>query len=157
MLHGIRRIFATLVFVLLMLEINTNAQAQQMPMPITYEQTIQGSLDATDPTFEDGSHYDAYTFQAEAGKSYVITVKSDTFAAWTDLIFGEGLLQAAFVVQPGAQVQFSGILAQLGQYTILVSSVEVAALGAYTLTLSEHAGGANPLPVTPLGTAPHSQ
>lgn len=157
MTHGIRRILAILVFVLLMLGMNTNARAQQTPMPITYEQTIQGSLDATDPALEDGSHYDAYIFQAEAGKSYVITVKSDTFAAWSDLIFGEGLLQAAFVAQPGAQVQFSGILPQLGQYTIIVSSVEVAALGSYTLTLSEHAGGANPLPITPLRTAPHSQ
>lgn len=157
MLHGIRRILATLVFVLLMLGMNINARAQQMPMTITYEQTIQGSLDATDPTFEDGSHYDEYIFQAEAGKSYVITVKSDTFSAYVELSFGEGFLQGAFVGQPGAQVQFSGILAQLGQYTILVSSFEAAALGSYTLTLSEQAGGANQLPVNPLETAPNRQ
>ena len=149
MFHGIRRILATLVFVLLMLGMNTNARAQQMPMTIIYEQTIQGSLDATDPMFEDGSHYDEYIFQANAGKSYVITVKSDTFAAWVELIFGEELLQGAFVAQPGTQVQFSGTLAQLGQYTILASSLEVTALGSYTLTLSEHAGGVNPLPVNP--------
>ncbi len=93
---------------------NTNAWAQQTPLTITYEQTIQGSLDATDPTIEAGSHSDRYIFQAEAGKSYVITAKSNAFAAMVDLIFGEGLLQAAFVVRPEAQVQFSGTLAQPG-------------------------------------------
>jgi hypothetical protein len=149
MFHGIRRTLVILVFISLVLGMNTHVRAQQMPMDITYGQTIQGSLDATDPTFEDGSHYDDYIFQAEAGKSYMITVKSDTFPAWTYLIFGEGLLQSAFVTQPGAQVQFSGILAQLGQYIILVSSVEVAGFGSYTLTLSEHAGSVNPLPVNP--------
>jgi hypothetical protein len=146
MLHGIRRVFATLVFVLLMLGMNTNARAQQTPMTITYEQTIPGSLDATDPTFEDGSHYDEYIFQAEAGKSYEITVKSDTFAAWVELIFGEGFLQVAFVGQPGAQVQFSGILEQLGQYSILVSSLGARVLGPYTLTLSERQPPAVPPP-----------
>jgi hypothetical protein len=137
MLHEIRRIFVILVLVLLMLGMNTNAWAQQTPLTITYEQTIQGSLDATDPTFEDGSHYDEYIFQAEAGKSYVITVKSDTFATWVELSFGKGLLQTAFVDQAGAQVQFSGILAQLGQYTILVSNLEGTVFGSYTLTLAE--------------------
>ena len=55
-------------------------------------------------------HYDQYVFQAEAGRSYRITVKSDTFAAWVDLYFGEETLQGAYVGQPGAQVQFSGFL-----------------------------------------------
>ena len=141
MLHGIWRILATLVFVLLMLGMNTNARAQQMPMTITYEQTIQGSLDATDPTFEDVIRYDEYIFQAEAGKSYVITVKSDTFSASVELIFGEETLQGAYVEQPGAQVQFSGTLEHPGQYTIFVSNDATAALGSYTLTLSEHLGG----------------
>jgi hypothetical protein len=149
MLHGIRRILATLVFVLLMLGMNTNARAQQTPMTITYEQTIQGSLDATDPAFEDGPHYDQYIFQAEAGRSYEITVQSDTFAAWVDLSFGEEVLQGAFVLQPGAQVQFSGILTQPGQYTILLSSFEVGTLGPYTLTLSEGQPPGSPPPGSP--------
>ena len=38
------------------------------------------------------------------------------------------ILQAAYVDRPGAQVQFSGILEQPGQYDIVVSSSEVAVL-----------------------------
>ena len=85
--HGIWRILAILVFVLLMLGMNTNAQAQQTPMTITYEQTVQGSLDATDLTDSAGSYYDVYIFQAEACKAYEITVKSDTFSAWVHISF----------------------------------------------------------------------
>jgi len=142
MLHGIQRIIAILVFVLLTLGMHTNARAQQTPMTITYEQTISGSLDATDPTLEDRSAYfDKYVFQGELGKSYQITVKSDTFSVWVYLSVSEGqgdyILQAAYVVLPGDQVQFSGTLKQPGEYTIKVSSFEDVAVGPYTLTLSE--------------------
>ena len=86
-----------------------------------------------------GSYYDVYIFQAEAGKAYEITVKSDTFSAWVHISFSNAayILQAAYVDRPGAQVQFSGILEQPGQYDIVVSSSEAAVLGSYTLTLSE--------------------
>jgi hypothetical protein len=142
MLHGIRRIIAIMVFVLLTLGMNTSARAQQTPMTITYEQTISGSLDTTDPALSYGSQYfDEYVFQGELGKSYQITVKSDTFSAWVYLSFNKGnagyILQAAYVVRPGDQVQFSGTLEQSGQYTIKVSTFEEVAFGPYTLTLSE--------------------
>jgi hypothetical protein len=150
MLHGIRRILATLVFVLLMLGMDTNARAQQTPMTITYGQTIQGSLDATDPPLPDG-RYDEYIFQAEAGRSYVITVKSDTFAVWVNLFFEGFLVQAAFVAQPGDQVQFSGTLEQPGPYTITVTDFEVDGLGPYTLTLSEGQPPGPPPPGDPGG------
>jgi hypothetical protein len=130
------------MFVLFTLGMNINARAQQTPMTITYEQTISGSLDTTDSTLEDGSEYsDEYIFQGELGKSYQITVESDTFSAWVYLSFNKGnagyILQAAYVVRPGDQVQFSGTLEQSGQYTILVSTFEEVAFGPYSLTLSE--------------------
>jgi hypothetical protein len=131
-----------------MLGMNTNAKAQQTPVTILYEQTIQGSLDATDPAFEDGAHYDEYIFQGEAGKSYMITAQSNTFAAWVDLFGFEEIIQGGFVGVPGAQVQFSGILEQPGQYWIFVSSIDAGVLGSYTLTLSEHTGSTNPGAVT---------
>lgn len=139
-LYGIQRTCAVLVLVLLTLGWNTGVWA----LDITYGQTIEGSLDATDPTFPDGSHYDEYTFTAEAGRPYMITIKSDTFATWgvLQLLDVEAVpLQAAYVFQPGVQVQFSGTLEQSGQYRILVSTSpaeeDPAVLGSYTLTLSE--------------------
>ena len=146
MLYGIQRTLATLVLVLLILGWNTSVWAQGS---ITYGETVQGILDTTDLQFQDGRRFDQYTFTPEAGKSYMITITSSEFPAlgWLLLAQGEELipLQQAIVFQPGAQVQFSGTLGQAGQYTIVVSSspaVDPNALGTYSVTLSEHAGGA---------------
>lgn len=112
--------------------------------PIAYDQTVQGSLDATDPILPDGSLYDVYTFQAQAGQGYFITVQSDSFVAASLIVAvpqsvdGQTTpLQLAQVFQPGARVEYAGTLEQSGGYAILVTTADPTLSGAYTISLTE--------------------
>ena len=102
----------------------------------------------SDPVFQDGRHFDRYVFNTtQPNQPYVITVQAPSFAVQSALFGSDAqqqpfLIQGAYVGMPGGQVQYSGILAQPGQYTIQVfPGGDPATTGDYRLSLGEGGNG----------------
>jgi hypothetical protein len=148
-----KRFFFILATAFAILGFSVPALFAQDMIPIDFGQTVQGTIDVSDPSFQDGRHVDNYVFNTtQPNQPYVITVHAPSFAVQSAL-FGSDpqqqifLIQAAFVGMPGGQVQYSGTLAQPGQYVIYVHPVgDPAAIGPYTLSLGAGgSGGACPI------------
>lgn len=150
-----------LAFVPVLLALSGPSHAQD---PIGFGDTIQQQLDSEDPVTQGGAAFDAYTFTAEPGQSYVITGNSSELPLFLSLYRVQeaeqalALIQGAFVNAPNRQVQFSGVLDEAGTYLIFVQSNDPALLGAYTVGLAEQVPGgaasctggtrAEPIPIT---------
>lgn len=104
-------------------------------------QSVSGRLSASDPTLDDGSHYDVWRFPAEARHRYRVTLRSDDFDAY---------LSVGSTAQAGcddcatdddgaggtdAQVEFTGPVD--GTFEIRANSLEQGRTGAYELTLED--------------------
>lgn len=115
-------------------------------------QTVTGELTAGDPVLADGSHYDLYRFRAEAGRGYVVTMRSSTFDTYLAVGTGTtGNCTAPCVEDDdgagGTDSRVRWTAPATGIYEIRANSLEGGTTGAYTLRLEE-AGIAPPVTAT---------
>ena len=105
---------------------------------------VQGRLDATDATLDDGSFYDAYVYQGTAGEEVMITLSSSDFDAYAMLnrSFGGELEAVANDDDGGAgtDARIRATLGQSGAYVVVANTFAAGASGAYTLTVERPTG-----------------
>ncbi|MBB4637269.1 DUF4344 domain-containing metallopeptidase [Longimicrobium terrae] len=102
-------------------------------------QTVSGRLEASDPTLQDGSHYDIYTYQGQPGEEIVVRLEStdfDPFLTWGTL-FGNQYQRIAQDDDsgPGANAELRVRLDRSGTYAIQANSFGANESGAYTLRI----------------------
>jgi hypothetical protein len=97
----------------------------------------RGRLDSTDPTFDDGSYVDTYTFQGTAGSSAVIDLRSADFDTYlvVEAPSGEQFTNDDYEGSTERSL-LSLDLTESGEYTVSATSYEGGVTGAYTLDMS---------------------
>ena len=118
--------------------------------PITFGETVEGSLDASDGGNQVGQRADAYSFTATAGQRIVGTMSSDAFDTYLEL-FSENSDEngGRYALDSdddgageGTNSRLTYTIPSDGQYTIESRAFTGEGEGAYTLTFEEAA----PLP-----------
>lgn len=103
-------------------------------------ETLAGSLAASDPRLEDGSHYDLYAFDGQAGEAINVTLSSDDFDAYLALaqhVGGE--LKVITSDDDGAgdlDARISTVLPRTGRYIVRANSLGEGEIGDYTIELA---------------------
>ena len=107
--------------------------------PVRWGAEMAGTLDQSDAVVEDGTPYDAWTFNATAGQRITITLRSTDFDAylavgrqedgeWMELTSNDDMTDGT----PHARVVM--VAPDTGEYTIRVNSFPGSPNGAYVLT-----------------------
>lgn len=130
--------YRTLVLGLLLLCAAAPAATQGTIQP---GQRVTGQLTASDPTLDDGSHYDVWRFQARAAHRYRVTLRSGDFDAY--LAVGPSVGQECAGCETDddgaggtdAEVRFTG--SADGTYEIRANSYDADEVGGYELTLED--------------------
>ncbi|MBE7382005.1 MAG: PPC domain-containing protein [Leptolyngbya sp. SIO1E4] len=97
----------------------------------------QGRLEAGDEIASDGSLFDRYTFEGQAGQFVTITLDSEEFDTYLELLDGSENLLAAdddrdFTTTNSA---ISIALPETGTYQVIVNSFWMGEQGSYTLVV----------------------
>lgn len=97
--------------------------------------TVTGQLDSTNRTLNDGSYFNAYTFEGVAGERIVIDLVSVDFDAYLILVApnGQSIAQNDDGGQ-GTNARISIVLPATGTYQIVANSYRPRETGRYTLT-----------------------
>jgi hypothetical protein len=114
--------------------------------PIAAGQTVNGTLAASDPLLDDGSHYDLYEYRGRAGDRIRITMRSSAFDAY----LAGGVLQGGDLSVAdtnddgggGTDSQLTVTVEASGVYVIRANSLSSGQTGAYTLSVEALGGGA---------------
>jgi hypothetical protein len=130
--------YRTLHLVPLLLLAAAPVAAQQTIRP---GQTVSGQLTASDPTLNDGSHYDVWRFAAVARHRYRVTLRSDDFDAY--LAVGSSAMDDCGDCATDddgaggtdARVEFTG--GEDGTYEIRANSYLADEMGGYELALED--------------------
>lgn len=121
-----------------------NTAAKTSPNTISAGQTVQGRLESSDATLNDGSHYDRYVYIGRRGERVQITLQSGEFDALLMLFqAGEGSATKIADDDDGAGGTDSRIEIELpadGAYLIVANSFSAGETGAYTLSVTADTG-----------------
>jgi hypothetical protein len=127
------------------------ATAQQT---IRAGQTVNGRLEASDATLDDGSHYEIWNYRGRAGERVTITLRSSDFDAY--LAFGrmsggecQGDCDTDDDGAGGTDARVVATLREDGVYQIRANTLSDGETGSYTLSVES---GAAPPPPGPAGT-----
>ncbi|MEM0962685.1 MAG: DUF4344 domain-containing metallopeptidase [Bacteroidota bacterium] len=106
---------------------------------------LTGALTGSDPTLDDGSHYDLYRYDGRPGETVVFTLRSDDFDAY----LSGGPIADSFELTDsdddgagGTDAQITVTLSGTGSFALLANSLGGGATGRYTLTAESLGGGA---------------
>lgn len=104
---------------------------------LSYGQTINGELSDSDPTLDDGSRYDEYTFTGNAGDRIVISMGSGDFDTYLKLMSsaGEDVAVNDDANEGSTDAEISVVLPSSGTFTIWANALMAGEGGRYTLTL----------------------
>ncbi|WP_412061090.1 DUF4344 domain-containing metallopeptidase [Rubrivirga sp. IMCC45206] len=111
-------------------------------------ETLTGTLTPSDPTLDDGSHYDLYRYDGSPGETLVLTLRSDDFDAY--LIGGalgrEGIEDTVTDDDGagGTDAQLTIEIGATGQAAIQANSLSAGATGRYTIFAESLGGGRGP-------------
>jgi hypothetical protein len=130
--------YRALYIVPLLLLAAAPAAAQETIRP---GQSVSGRLSASDPTLDDGSHYDVWRFPVQAHHRYRVTLRSDDFDAY--LSVGSTALPECDDCESDddgaggtdAQVEITG--GADGTFEIRANSLSEGETGDYELTLED--------------------
>jgi hypothetical protein len=104
-------------------------------------ETVPGELTDDDPTLPEGEHYDVWMFQAQAGATYLITLRSEEFDAYLLAGPGRGTDCDPCAVDDdgalGTDAQLTIQAHATATYVIQVTSYEPGETGTYSLELAE--------------------
>lgn len=98
--------------------------------------TVSGRLASAAPTLDDGSHYNLWQFNGEAGQQVTLTVRSDDFDAYMMLVRGMSLNPDNVLTQDddgagGTDSRITYTLPETGTYSVVVNSYSAGSTGAY--------------------------
>lgn len=114
------------------------------PTSLVVGTPVSGSLDASDPTLPDSSHYDQWTYDGRAGEKIKITLESSDFDAFLLLARDAGgqieMLNQDDDGAGGTNAQISAELPADGTYLVLANSYGADGAGSYTLRVERDAG-----------------
>ena len=118
-------------------------RSNREPAPIALGSTVQGQLDDSSNVLPDGSLYNPYRFEGQAGQTITIDMSSQEIDPYLILIAPD---RDDFSVQDddgggGLSSRISVQLPFTGEYIILANSLAEGELGNYQLSLSQGAGG----------------
>lgn len=107
------------------------------PTSLVVGTPVSGSLDASDPTLPDSSHYDQWTYDGRSGEKIKITMESADFDAFLLLAREAGggieMLGQDDDGAGGTNAQISVEIPADGTYLVLANSYGKDGVGAYTL------------------------
>lgn len=110
--------------------------------PVVIGQTLQGALESTDATIGDGSYADVYTFRADAGQTFEITLASDDFDAY--LLVGTGSAEDFEELESnddgagpddGTHARIAFTAPSAGMYLVRANSLTEGETGRYRLRI----------------------
>lgn len=117
-------------------------------------QSVNGSLAGSDPTLDDGQHYDLYTFNGTSGQNVQIDLTSSQFDTFLVLITPSGeLIEDDDGISGSTNSRIAGTLPESGSYTVVATSYSGGRTGNYALRFT--VGGSSSTPVQP--PAPSAQ
>lgn len=101
--------------------------------------SAQGSLSSSDPSLDDGSHYDCFNLQARAGERIAITLRSNDFDAYLSVLEGANCTNAVAVETDDDSAGGTDSRVQMtlgsGRYSIRANSLNEGETGRYTLAV----------------------
>ena len=117
---------------------NSPGEISVSPNSTLIEKTERGILEVGDKTIpNDGSLYDSYPLEGEAGDSFIITVESqdfDTFLAIMDQA-GEIIEQNDDISDRNSNSRLKVTLPDSGTYNVIVNAYDKGGKGKYVLTV----------------------
>jgi hypothetical protein len=100
---------------------------------------VSGQLTSSSPTLDDGSHYQLWNFDGQAGEEVTISLISDDFDAYMMLFQGAGLdgerLASDDDGAGGLNARITHTLPSSGTYTVVANSYGAGTTGAYRIEL----------------------
>ncbi|MGV2831214.1 pre-peptidase C-terminal domain-containing protein [Myxosarcina sp. GI1(2024)] len=103
------------------------------------EKVERGTLEAGDNTIpDDGSFYDSYPLEGQAGDSFVISLESDEFDTFVAVLDAEGniLEQNDDISDDNSNSRLRVTLPDNGIYSVIVNAYDKGGTGSYVLTIS---------------------
>jgi len=98
---------------------------------------VEGTLTDSDPTLDDGSHYDEHFFVGQSGQIVKITLESDEFDTYLLLESPAGeRIATNDDSSDGTNAQIVVQLLESGQYRVLVNALDETGQGAYKLVVN---------------------
>jgi hypothetical protein len=109
------------------------------PPEVAVGQRVEGRLEASDPTLDDDSHYDLWTFRGSPGERVTITLRSQEFDAYLTWGVWDGRSLADERSDDdsggGSDARLTVTVDGDGRYAIRANSYGGGETGAYVLTL----------------------
>lgn len=103
--------------------------------------SVSGSLSEDDPTLDDDSHYDLWTYRGRSGETVRLTLRSDDFDAYLSFgtVDGEDFdeMDSDDDGAGGTDAKLSVTLTNDGEYSVRVNSLSEGETGQYTLLLEQ--------------------
>jgi len=115
--------------------VRTVARAAPAPIALAVGRPAQGRLEDGDVQAEDGSRYDDYTFQAEAGREYVINLRSGEFDTWLILLRNGEPMEFNNDEGDGSDSEITFTAGSAGEYGIHAGALILDERGAYELSV----------------------
>lgn len=116
--------------------------------------SVQGVLNASDRALEDGSYFECFALQAQAGQRVSVTLRSNDFDAFLAVVQGRDCSagEAVETDDDSAGGTDSRVETTLGSgpYSIRVNTLGGGETGAYTLSMAVAAAAAPPPRVRPV-------
>lgn len=115
----------------------TPAEAQRA---IRAGQTLEGRLDASDPTLGDGSHYEMWAFEGRRGERVSVTLRSsdfDAYLAFGDIQGDECDCETDDDGAGGTDARVTMTLPRDGTFHIRANTLAEGETGGYTLTVED--------------------
>jgi hypothetical protein len=104
-------------------------------------QSISGSLSSNDATRDDGTYTDPFFYDAAAGESVTVTMRSPELDSWLVVDDPSGsMFQHDDDSGGGRDAQLTLTFPHAGRYLILANTVSPGAVGNYTLVVSRYEG-----------------
>jgi hypothetical protein len=108
---------------------------------ITIGQTVSGSLDAGDDTLDSGEYVDNFRFTGRRGQRVAVELTSSAFDAYTILRTPSGDQQENDDARDGGHdSRLDTVLAEDGEYEVMVTSYAAGETGSYRFSVSPSQG-----------------
>lgn len=98
---------------------------------------ISGTLGGDDPVRQDGSYYEAFTFQGQEGAHVIITLASSDFDAYLTLVSPSGATEDNDDKESGnTDSRIDTVLSESGEWIVVANTLAEGETGNYRLTVS---------------------